>query len=277
MKKLLLSFLFCTYLLSYERIITLSPSVNEIVYALDLGYKVVANTEFCDYPQESKKVQKVGGYGNVSLEKVVLLNPDIIITHDFDEKLNKNLEKLGFELKVYSTKTMKDIQYTITDLGEVFEQKKKANELNNKINEALNSLKNIVTNQKILIVISPQNTLSNQIYVAGNYVYFEDIIKQSQNENAYFSNSKAQPVLNTEKIIKLNPDIIVLLSPFLEDKKNEEEKIIKLWETLPINASKNKNIYSISKEYAGIPSNRVEYFIEDFKKILEDVRDKKLQ
>ncbi|WP_419677435.1 ABC transporter substrate-binding protein [Aliarcobacter lanthieri] len=277
MKKLLLSFLFCTYLLSYERIITLSPSVNEIVYALDLGHKVVANTEFCDYPQESKKVQKVGGYGNVSLEKVVLLNPDIIITHDFDEKLNKNLEKLGFELKVYSTKTMKDIQYTITDLGEVFEQRKKANELNNKINEALNSLKNIVTNQKILIVISPQNTLSNQIYVAGNYVYFEDIIKQSQNENAYFSNSKAQPVLNTEKIIKLNPDIIVLLSPFLEDKKNEEEKIIKLWETLPINASKNKNIYSISKEYAGIPSNRVEYFIEDFKKILEDVRDKKLQ
>lgn len=277
MKKLLLSFLFCTYLLSYERIITLSPSVNEIVYALDLGHKVVANTQFCDYPQESKKVQKVGGYGNVSLEKVVLLNPDIIITHDFDEKLNKNLEKLGFELKVYSTKTMKDIQYTITDLGEVFEQKKKANELNNKINEALNSLKNIVTNQKILIVISPQNTLSNQIYVAGNYVYFEDIIKQSQNENAYFSNSKAQPVLNTEKIIKLNPDIIVLLSPFLEDKKNEEEKIIKLWETLPINASKNKNIYSISKEYAGIPSNRVEYFIEDFKKILEDVRDKKLQ
>ncbi|WP_026804325.1 ABC transporter substrate-binding protein [Aliarcobacter lanthieri] len=277
MKKLLLSFLFCTYLLSYERIITLSPSVNEIVYALDLGHKVVANTEFCDYPQESKKVQKVGGYGNVSLEKVVLLNPDIIITHDFDEKLNKNLEKLGFELKVYSTKTMKDIQYTITDLGEVFEQRKKANELNNKINEALNSLKNIVTNQKILIVISPQNTLSNQIYVAGNYVYFEDIIKQSQNENAYFSNLKAQPVLNTEKIIKLNPDIIVLLSPFLEDKKNEEKKIIKLWETLPINASKNKNIYSISKEYAGIPSNRVEYFIEDFKKILEDVRDKKLQ
>ncbi|WP_418187341.1 ABC transporter substrate-binding protein [Aliarcobacter lanthieri] len=277
MKKLLLSFLFCTSLLSYERIITLSPSVNEIVYALDLGHKVVANTEFCDYPLESKNIQKVGGYGNVSLEKIVLLNPDIIITHDFDEKLNLNLEKLGFKTKVYSTKTMQDIQYTITNLGEIFEKTKEAKELNKKIDEALNSLKNIVINQKILIVISPQNTLSNQIYVAGNYVYFEDIIKNSQNKNAYFSNSKAQPVLNTEKIIKLNPDIIVLLSPFLEDKKYEEKNIIKLWETLPINASKNKNIYSISKEYSGIPSHRVEYFIKDFKKILEDVRDKKLQ
>ncbi|RBQ29999.1 ABC transporter substrate-binding protein [Aliarcobacter vitoriensis] len=277
MKKLLISFLFCTSLLSYERIITLSPSVNEIVYALNLGHKVVANTEFCDYPLESKNIQKVGGYGNVSLEKIVLLNPDIIITHDFDEKLNSNLRKLGFDTKVYTTKTMKDIQYTITNLGEVFEETKKAKELNQKINDSLKSLENIVTNQKILIVISPQNTLSNQIYVAGNYVYFEDIIKNSHNKNAYFSNSKAQPVLNTEKIIKLNPDIIVLLAPFLEDKKDEEAKIIKLWETLPINASKNKNIYSISKEYAGIPSHRVEYFIKDFKKILEDVRDKKLQ
>ncbi|WP_418186636.1 ABC transporter substrate-binding protein [Aliarcobacter lanthieri] len=277
MKKLLLSFLFCTYVFSYERIITLSPSVNEIVYALDLGHKVVANTQFCDYPEESKNIQKIGGYGNVSLEKIVLLNPDIIITHDYDEKLNSNLEKLKFTTKVYSTKSIQEIQDTITNIGEIFEKIEEAKKLNKRINKSLNSLKNIVTNQKILIVISPQNTLSNQIYVAGNYVYFEDIIKQSQNENAYFSKSKAQPVLNTEKIIKLNPDIIVLLSPFLEDKKDEEEKIIKLWETLPINASKNKNIYSISKEYAGIPSHRVEYFIKDFKKILEDVRDKKLQ
>ncbi len=43
---------------------------------------------------------------------------------------------------------------------------------------------------------------------------------------------------------------------------------------LPINASKSDNIYIIDKEYAGIPSNRVINFMNDFKKILENVRDR---
>ncbi|XPS41167.1 hypothetical protein ACN2C3_05145 [Aliarcobacter butzleri] len=49
-----------------------------------------------------------------------------------------------------------------------------------------------------------------------------------------------------------------------------------MWRSLPINASKNSNIYTIDKLYAGISSHRVALFIKDFKKILENVRDKKL-
>ena len=83
--------------------------------------------------------------------------------------------------------------------------------------------------------------------------------------------------VNTEKIINMNPDIIVLLAPFLEANIKEQEKIINSWKELPINASKDDNIYAIDKEYAGIPSHRVELFINDFRKILENVRDKRLQ
>ena len=55
---------------------------------------------------------------------------------------------------------------------------------------------------------------------------------------------------------------------------DEQQNIIKAWKKLPINASKNDNIYAIDKEYAGIPSHRIEYFINDFRKILENVRNK---
>jgi len=72
----------------------------------------------------------------------------------------------------------------------------------------------------------------------------------------------------------MNPDIIVLLAPFYEGKTKELEEIKELWAKLPINASKQDNIYAIDKEYAGIPSQRVKYFIDDFRKILENVRNK---
>ena len=175
---------------------------------------------------------------------------------------------------IYKTNTLDSIKNTINDLGNYFDKKEKAKELISNIDKELNSINLIVKDRKILIVISPKKSLSNQIYVTGNFLYFEDIIKASGNKNAYNSTNSAQPVVNTEKIINMNPDIIVLLAPFYDGKTAELNQLKELWKTLPINASKQNNIYAVDKLYAGIPSQRVEFFINDFRKILEDVRNK---
>ncbi|MDX4061737.1 helical backbone metal receptor [Aliarcobacter skirrowii] len=276
MKKLLLSILFFNIVFANEKIITLSPAVNEIVFALGLGENIIANTQFCDYPEISKSIEKVGGYGSVSLEKVVNLNPSIIINQNYDKKLNSSLKALGFKTLVYKTNNIEDIKYTIKDLGDVFNRQNEAKILNTNIENSLKNIENIVENQKILFVISPQDTLSNQIYVTNNYIYFEDIIKKSGNKNAYQSSLKSQPAINSEKLILLNPDIIILLAPYLKSNKQKDD-MLNLWKNLPVNASKKDNIYIIDKTYSGISSHRVQYLIDDFRKILEDVRTKKLQ
>ena len=275
MKRILLTLsLILINLFGEERIVTLTPSINEIVYALGVGKNVVANTRYCDFPQESKKVEKVGGYATISLEKILLANPSVVIAQNYDEKLLSNLKNLNIKTMTFKTNSIENIRNTIFTLGDYFQKEEKAKELISSIDDSLASLKAIVKNKKILIVISPKKTLSNQIYVSGNYLYFEDIIKASGNINAFQSTSKAQPVVNTEKIIKMNPDIIVLLAPFFDGKTKELNELKNLWLDLPINAAKNKNVYAVDKLYAGIPSQRVIYFIEDFKKILENVKNK---
>lgn len=281
MKKLLYFLIFfnisfLNILSANEKIITLSPAVNEIVFALGLGENIIANTQFCDYPEISKSIEKVGGYGSVSLEKVVNLNPSIIINQNYDKKLNSSLKALGFKTLVYKTDSLDDIKFAIKDLGDVFNRQLQAETLNQNIENSLKNIENIVENQKILIVISPQDTLSNQIYVTNNYIYFEDIIKKSGNQNAYQSSLKSQPAINSEKLILLNPDIIILLAPYLKSDKQKDD-MLNLWKNLPVNASKKENIYIIDKTYSGISSHRVQYLIDDFRKILEDVRTKKLQ
>lgn len=274
MKKSLILFFLCLNLFASERVVTLSPSVNEIVFALGKGKNIVANTMFCNYPEESKSIPKVGGYSTISLEKILASKPSVVIAQNYDKKLISNLEALKIKTFVFKTDTLSQIKGTIKTLGTYFKKEDVAKDLTSKIDNRLDSLKNIVKNKKILIVISPRKTLTNQIYVAGNSLYFEDIIKASQNKNAYFSKSKAQPVVNTEKIINMNPDIIILLAPYLNGNEEARKAIKNAWKSLPINASKNDDIYFVDKEYAGIPSHRVIYFIDDFKKILQNVRDK---
>mgnify|MGYP005844547925 CR=1 FL=1 len=275
MKKYIFILLFlCINLFGSQRVVTLAPSINEIVYALGMKDSVVANTRYCDFPEESKSVTKIGGYSNISLEKILKANPTVVLAQNYDIKLHNNLEKLGIKLFTFETQTIDDIKHTIKVLGEYFQKEQRAKELIDGIDNALATLKNIVENKKVLIVISPNKTLSNQIYVSGNHLYFDNIIKASGNKNAFYSKSKSQPVVNTEKIIKMNPDIIVLLAPFLDNKPKQREELVKLWETLPINASKKNNIFTVHKLYAGIPSQRVVYFIKDFKKILENVKNR---
>ena len=274
MKKFLFILLIYINLFGEERIVTLSPSINEIVYAFDEGQNIVANTKHCDFPEESKSVPKIGGYNDISLEKILDVKPTIVIGQDYDEKLIQNLKALNIKILSYKTNTIENIKNTILELGILFKKEEKSKEMISRIDDSLNSLKSIVENKKILIVISPKNSLSNQIYVTGNFLYFEDIIKASGNQNAYNSSNPAQPVVNTEKIINMNPDIVVLLAPFLDGKDEEQKEIINAWKQLPINAAKNDNIYAVDKLYAGIPSQRVAFFIKDFRKILENVRNK---
>ena len=72
-----------------------------------------------------------------------------------------------------------------------------------------------------------------------------------------------------ENLILLNPDIIIILAPYIKEKNISKQSLISPWLKLPINAKKYHNIFVIDKEYAGISSDRLQFFLKDFKNILE--------
>ncbi len=270
---LLISF-FTFNLYAGERIVTLSPSLNEIVFALGSGKEIVANTMYSNFPEESKAIPKIGGYSTISLEKILLAKPTIVLAQNYDEQILKNLKKLNLKFHSFKTDNLNSIKSTIEKIGDILKKEEKASELINQIDNSLDELKDIINNKKFMVVISPKLDLNSTIYIAGNNLYFNDIIKASGNTNAYMANNFAQPVVNVEKIINMNPDVIILLAPYINKENISKKQLKDIWYKLPINASKNKDIYIIDKEYAGIPSNRVVNFINDFKKILIDVKNK---
>ena len=117
--KYLLLLLFTINLYSYDRIIALSPSINEIIFALGGGDKIVGNTEYCKYPKEAIAKPKVGGYFSPSLEKMLALKPDMVIMQQSSYKLSRQLEDLGIKTKVAKLKTLDDIKDTVKIIGDV--------------------------------------------------------------------------------------------------------------------------------------------------------------
>ncbi len=274
MIKIVLVLFFALNLFSYDRIIALSPSINEIIFSLGSGDKIVGNTDFCNYPKKAKDKPKVGGYFSPNLEKILSLKPDIVVMQQSSRKLSLQLEKLGIKTKIVKLTTLQDIKDTVTIIGDVLDKKNEAKLLLQKMQKALYDLKGIVTDKKILIVIGHNLSLEKRIFVAGQNLYFDDIINLSGNTNAFKSQRKGQPILNMENIIATNPDIVILLSPYKKQKGLSDSDLINPWLKLPIEAAKKQNIYIIDKDYAGIASNRLIYFLDDLKGIFQSVKSK---
>jgi len=274
MRKTLL-LLFLTFSLNAtERIIALSPSINEIIFALGAGDKIVANTQFSLYPKESIKIPKVGGYFLPSLEKIVSLKPTLVIMQENNHKLSLKLKYLGIKSKIIKIDKLNNIKNAITEIGSVLKKEKEAEKIVKNINDALNKLHNIVKNKKILIVFGRNTDLSKQIFVAGQNLYFDEIINESNNTNALQSNRKGQPILNMENIIACNPDIVLLLARCQADGVSNHG-LIKPWLELPISAARTKAIYINPNIYAGLPSDRLALFLEDFRVMLETYKTSK--
>jgi len=255
-----------------DRIITLSPAINEIIYALGIGNQVVGNTQYCLFPKETLSVPKVGGYFSTSLEKILALNPTIVIMQKNNYKLQLQLNRLHIKTKMIQIDTLDNIKKSILELGNLFKQKKSAQKIVKSINSSLEAIKNIVSNKRILIVFGHNISLSKNIFVAGQNLYFNQIIRESGNINALESKRKGQPILNMENIIATNPDIVILLAYSLKEKGLTRKQLIDPWLKLPINASKTGSIYIENKIYAGIPSDRIVLFLNDFKEILKDYK-----
>jgi iron complex transport system substrate-binding protein len=177
--KLLVLLLSVSLWADIQRIIPLAPSINEILFALGCGDKIVGNTTYATYPKASQDIEKVGGYFSVSLEKIVSLQPTLVLMQKNNLPLKPKLEKLGIKTEFIKISSLNDIKKGIEKIGALTDTNTKAKAIIDEIEKEMQKTKGILKDKKILIVFGRQFDLKKEIFVSGNSIYFADIIKTS--------------------------------------------------------------------------------------------------
>ena len=79
-----------------KRIVSTSPAVTEIIYALGGSHLLVGRTDFCTYPPEAANIPSVGGISNLNIEKTLSLNPDLVISGSMvGKKTTDQMDAMG--------------------------------------------------------------------------------------------------------------------------------------------------------------------------------------
>ncbi len=240
---------------SPKRIVSLAPSITETLFALGLDKEIVGVTTFSDYPEAARSKPRVGSFVNVSLEKVVSLNPDLIIgTADGNKKeMIEQLKRIGFPVYMINPANLEEIFEMVLDIGRITGRDNAAKDLVHSLRERVNAVVSRTAGLKKPRIFYQMGI--DPIVTVGRDTLHNMLITLAGGINISGEETAKYPRYSIEEIIIKKPEIIIVSSM----KKGEDfARIVdkwKRWKNIP--AVKNNRIYVLESDLADHPSPRI--------------------
>ncbi len=259
----------------YFRIVSLSPSITETLFALGLGDRVVGVTRFCKYPPETAEKQSVGGYLDPNYEMITAIEPDLVLVLPEHESVRSYLDRLGIHHETLHNRTVCEIMGTIDTVGTLCGVESRADSLIADIENRMDAVRDgISVGMLPRVLVSIGRTMGTgslkEIYVAGMGTHYDELILLAGGRNAYSSGNIAYPLLSAEGLLHLNPDIILDLAPDFENKTLSREAVLDEWRSVKaLDAVKNNMVFLLTGDYTVIPGPRFILLLEDMATIIQ--------
>lgn len=207
-----------------QRVITLSPHLAELVYALGSGDQLVGVIDHSDYPAQAKSIPRIGSATGLDMERILSLDPDLILAWDGGSRetdINK-LKSLGLRVVSIKSESIHDIPLSIRVLGDLFSQQQKTDEIIQAFEKNVSQIKELyrgAVEKKVFIEISSKPLMS-----LTNRHSFSVGLELCGLKNIFSKINKAAIITDLESILNHKPDYVLLRSSVdkneLDNRKN---------------------------------------------------------
>jgi iron complex transport system substrate-binding protein len=245
-----------------QRIISLAPNITEILFYLDLGNKVIAVTDFCNYPEGAKKKPSVGLLLSPDIEKIVSLKPDLIFAtaEGNREDIVSNLQRFNMNVYVLNPHSMEDVLREIQRIGNITGQDGIARDKVKNLTNRIDAVKKKVAGSRrvrVLYLVSNEPMIS-----VGPGSFIHDIIEIAGGKNIFSQSPIRYPHVNMEEILSKDPEVIIAPPDVAESIRSWEKR----WGD--ISAIRNKRVYSIETDIISRPGPRIVDGMEEIFKFI---------
>jgi iron complex transport system substrate-binding protein len=211
-----------------ERIITLSPNITEIAFALGLGEKIVAVSSDSDWPPQAREKTKVGSFWQPNIETIIAAKPDLVITEksEHQDTISNNLERLGYKVLNLNIGKIEDLFTAIQKVGEAAGCQQDSEKIAKNIENQLNDLKVKYASTdkvRVLWVVQP-----DPLRVAGRNTFINEMIEITGGENAIGPTLQQYPPLGGEELLACGAEVIIQ-SAMGAGNIDEQQKAAKLF------------------------------------------------
>jgi len=239
------------------RIVSLSPNLTQIIFALGADEYLVAVDEYSNYPPAAMDLPRVGNYLDPDLEALASVQPDLVLIVDTDEGIGELLSGLGLEYMVFGNNNIDEILESIFLLGELLDRSEKADELTGgfffTMDEVSSQLAGL-DQRSVALVVGRNPGRLQDIYVAGPGSYLGEIIILAGGTNAFADQPVPWPQIGTESLVGVDPDVIIDSTLAKGASDAEFEALLTDWDDLPaLSAVQNDRVIIARKGWFQIP------------------------
>ena len=251
-----------------QRVISTSPAITEILFAIGAGDRVVGVTDFCNYPEQACRLPSIGGPLNPSTETWITLKPDLIIIQEDSKVIQKNAKIFEIPSLTVSVNNLNNILNSIQIIADSLHMPQAGHQLaikiKTKIEDYRTHLKKIKPRQ-VLMLLSDTNDPSRDLYAVGRDTFLNELLTIAGGENVLPDTMARYPKVSKEYIIAKSPEIIIEVGPKSNLSKEETLARKKTWGKFStLRAVKDDKLYFISADYILIPGPRLLNILDDF-------------
>ncbi len=254
-----------------ERIVSLAPSLTEILFELGLGDRVAGVTTYSTYPPEAQSKPRVGSYVKINVEKVVSLRPDLAVaTADGNDKETvERIAELGVPVYVVDPRSIRDVIRAIIDVGGVTGREEAARDLAGKLDARLQT---VIDRARSLDKVRVLMQIGDQPFVTVSRGTIQDeLISLAGGINVAGGETMPYPRLSMEEVLLRKPEVIVITSMKREGDFRAETAKWKRWPDIP--AVKHSRIYVIDSDLMDRASPRLFDGLEQLFRLLHPQAD----
>jgi len=190
------------------RIVSLAPSLTETIYALGVQDHLVGDTEYCDYPPDAQKKQKVGDTLNPSLEEIVSLHPDLVVVTKTLNRLDTVLALKALQIPAYATNTntIEQIISSTVHLADVLGVPSVGDSIAADLRRRLDDLQHRLAKvqpSRVLFVVWDAPLIS-----VGKGTFIADALRYAGAASVVDS-TENWPQISLEEVVRQQPDFLV--------------------------------------------------------------------
>ncbi len=193
------------------RIVSTSPAVTEILFALGLDDEIVGVSSSCDYPEAAKSKPHLFDFSGPNIESIIEADPDIILSdvaYGIPEDTKLLLENSGIKIVLMTYTSVDDVLDNITLIGKITDKNKESAGLVDDISSSIDKIAKKAKKQ------DPKSVFINigGYYTPGANTYINDLITTLGAENIAQSLGEGWIMLSTETLVEKDPDVYIDLS-----------------------------------------------------------------
>jgi iron complex transport system substrate-binding protein len=247
------------------RVVSLAPSITEMLFALGLDEQIVGVTDFCNYPAAALTKPKVG-YTHPNIESLLALRPDMVAAPSefLRAEVLAKLDELKVPVFMLQAKSIEDVLTHIHLLGRIFDRSAAADAVTRHMRERLGQLAlqlEGTEHTRVLYVLSSQPLIT-----VGPDSYIHQMIGFAHGVNIAGKASGAYPRLSMETVLEQNPEVLIFPVGSTESVSENERRTWNRW--TGVSAVQHRRLHVVSSDALNRPGPRVVDGLEQLARVI---------